>query len=62
MKVNVFLFLAFVCAVIAFLVQEMNNGKDWVFSVAGWLILTLVFYLASLLFGFSVGTNRQSNT
>lgn len=56
---NVFLLLALISAIFAF-ITEVSDEKEILLSVAGWLILTLVFYLASLLFGFAVGTKRQN--
>jgi uncharacterized membrane protein YhaH (DUF805 family) len=56
---NVFLIAALVSAIFAF-ITEVSDEKEILLSVAGWLILTLAFYLASLLFGFAVGAKRQN--
>lgn len=56
---NVFLVAALVCSIFAF-ITEVADEKEILLSVAGWLILTLVFYLASLLFGVTVGRKPQS--
>jgi hypothetical protein len=57
---NIFLIAALVSAIFAF-ITEVSDEKEILLSVAGWLILTLVFYLASLLFG-GVRVGRQSGT
>jgi hypothetical protein len=56
---NIFLVLAFISAIFAF-ITEVSDEKEILLSVAAWLILTLVFYLASLLFGFTVGARPQN--
>lgn len=57
---NLFLILAVATSAIAFLANEFaDKGSDWLFSVAGWLILTVVFYLLSLLTPISVGRKSQ---
>ena len=54
-----FLLLAFASAVMAF-ITEFVDEKKLLLTVAGWLILTLVFYLAHLLFGpATIGTARN---
>jgi hypothetical protein len=57
---NIFLIAALVSAIFAF-ITEVSDEKEILLSVAGWLILTLVFYLASLLFG-GARVGRQSGT
>lgn len=56
---NIFLLLALVSSIFAF-ITEVSDEKDILLTVAGWLILTLVFYLASLVFGFNVGRKPQT--
>jgi hypothetical protein len=58
---NVFLVLAFISSIFAF-ITEVSDEKEILLSVAGWLILTLVFYLASLLFGGVKIGGRPSGT
>jgi hypothetical protein len=48
--VRIFLWLALGCAGLAFVLHE-TKGASFVFSVVGWLILALVFYLADMVFG-----------
>ena len=60
MRLNIFLVLAWFCAIIAFLVEEFAKPQEFIFTVAGWLILVVIFYIASLLFG-NATVGRPSN-
>jgi dolichyl-phosphate-mannose--protein O-mannosyl transferase len=59
--VNLFLILAVISSAIAF-IMEVTSTKEFLWKVVAWLILTLVFYLLSLLVPVTIGRKSSSTT